>query len=88
MTAAAEVQAQVRAAAEPGDDGIEPGQLRDEEVALLEQVDPETADTLRGVRAVGSRAAGGRADWVHRRPERAAPPATGRGRGRSVDGSD
>ncbi len=85
MSAAAELQAQVRAAETDGG-GEMPGPLRADEVDLLAQVDPDTART---VQRVGGRTGGGRADWTHRRPERAAAqPVPGRQLGRTVDGSD
>ena len=80
VTAVAELQDQVRAAETDG--GEMPGPLRAEEVDLLARVDPDTARTVQ-------RTGGGRADWTHRRPERAAvQPVPGRQLGRTVDGSD
>lgn len=74
MTAAAELETEVRT----GDD-IPP--LREEEIALLERVDPDAAET--------PRTAGGRSASPHRRPERAVEQQVpGRDRGRSVDGAD
>lgn len=74
MTAAAELETEVRT----GDD-IPP--LREEEIALLERVDPDAAET--------PRTAGGRSASLHRRPERAVEQQVpGRDRGRSVDGAD
>jgi len=106
MTAATEVQAQVRKSAETGDDEPTTGPLREEEVALLKQIDPELAQSAQPAQparqaqaarqAPVARQVGGRADWSHRRPERATAQTPGPqlGRqlgqqlGRSVDGSD
>ena len=79
MTAAAEVRAQVRDSAE-GDLGRAGEPVREEELELLDRVDPAEAQA--------AREAGGRVDWSHRRPERATGQLPGRRRGRSVDGSD
>ncbi|GAA3612345.1 hypothetical protein GCM10022236_12670 [Microlunatus ginsengisoli] len=81
VTAAAEVHAQADVAARVGDVRVA-DPLREEEIELLERVDPAEAQAAR-------REVGGRMDCTHRRPERAAAqPAPGRQLGRSVDGSD
>jgi hypothetical protein len=72
MTAAAELRAQGE---QPQDrtDGTAPAEpLREEELTMLDRVDPAEAETAR-------RGGGGRGrDWSHRRPERAGQPATAR----------
>lgn len=80
LTAAAEIQAQVRGSAGRADDAPVSGLLREDEIVLLDHVDPDQARTGRQV--------GGRMDWQHRRPERATDTTPGRQVGRSVDGSD
>lgn len=79
MTAAAGIEAEARG-------GVDRAPLREEEIALLERVDPATAET---VRTADGRAAVGRSASPHRRPERTVEQQVpGRDRGRSVDGSD
>ena len=80
MTAATNVRAQVRDASSGPETAPPTEPLREEEIELLARVDPAEAES--------ARAAGGRADWTHRRPERAPEQGAIRGRGRSVDGSD
>lgn len=77
LTAAAEVRAQVRASGTVAPDGPAAMPVREDELALLERVDPTAAD------------AGDRGNWSHRRPERVVdqPPPQWE-RGRRFDGSD
>lgn len=81
VTAAAEVQATAPTVDNPPD-ALEAPALRAEEIELVERVDPDQADVLAAGR-VADRGVGGRQDWAHRRPERAAEqPTPGRDRSR------